>query len=137
MWINLRELKCRGADGENRCFWLDGPTSNGSRHTYRVHLHNQPNLGDEWFEAAFETGDEQNSLRCHILNHKYYGHYRKMGIPEAVILTVAREKSCKIISSSTYNNGNQFRTVTATKVWERLVSGGKARQRTDGRYETL
>ena len=61
------------------------------------------------------------------VNHHNQAEYASMGIPDSLLPFLARLLGDRICSSRSYVGGtNEYRTVEATKMWERLVQKGLA-----------
>lgn len=80
--------------------------------------------------AAFDlsvTALDGARVRQVILAHHDNPAYATMGIPDALIPVVAAALGKKVVSSpTTADDAGVYRTVAATKVWDRLVAKGVA-----------
>lgn len=98
-------------------------------------LRTQPD--DEYF-FEFTIKEEQDLLRVVMMNNHSRPEYTGKGIPEAMIVRLAKESGKRISSSSNQGCENEYRTVAASKIWQRLVARGLARyDETEDRFYVL
>lgn len=132
MTTKLKPIICTGPkDGRLRTFFLEtesASTSHSPSIKLFVHLTDPPNPGvDDFFYAEFQCigPDEVQSVS---LDNQGKDHYRGKGITEALFSEVVRMTGRRLVSSSNKASRcpNEFRTTAATRVWERLISNGRA-----------
>jgi hypothetical protein len=127
--MSLMPLSCMGLDGIVRTFYFDvvSETSpDGNEWKYQVHLHNPPRMEeDDFYYAAFrQIGDARVQV---VMLSRNKAHYGGKGITEALFAEVAHRTSLQLVSSTNRKSGSdEYRTVQATRVWNRLVEAKKA-----------
>ena len=101
--------------------------------SFKVMMPNNTN-DSQWFDFEVTEVDD-NIGKVTVMNHNNYSNFKGKGIPDKMIEEASGLLEKTIISSS--NNANfklsetEFRSLDATKVWERLVTQGKARYNED------
>lgn len=116
-------INCIGRGGASQVYYLED-----CRPTVFVHLRDpaQPNV-DEVFDATFEISGNMAKSIMMSANH---ARYMAKGIPEAVLEYVKKNWAVDVCSSSnkrsTKTSTQEYRTPSATKVWERLKNANKA-----------
>ncbi|MEA9609082.1 hypothetical protein QY702_22345 [Xanthomonas campestris pv. plantaginis] len=115
------KLKCIGRDQIEREFDLRIQTTFENYPRFMV---THESISHEFFELILKPLDDDSHMVMMINAHNAYGGF---GIPDAIIPFAASHLSTELRSSPTIStDGNYWRTPAATKVWERLVAGGKA-----------
>jgi hypothetical protein len=135
---NTGIIRCTGRDGQNREFgYVVAIVEQNYETTLRewtFHALN-PHDPNRFFEFTVER--RPGWLSTKGMHHHNFEEFVAKGIPEAFILETARLFRQKVCSTSNLEDPD-FRTIPATKVWERLVARGAAifHQQRD-RYETV
>lgn len=81
---------------------------------------------DDFFEFnVVEHG--LDAVRVDMMNNQGRPHYSAVGLPEAMVLFVAKYAGRPVSSSVTNGPGGEYRTPAATKVRERLKALGLAK----------
>lgn len=131
-------IRCTGRDGQIREFRYgvaiveQNYETNLCERTFHALNPDDPN---RFFEFTVER--RPGCLRVKGMHHHNFEEFTAKGIPEAFILETARLFRQKVCSTSNLEDPD-FRTIPATKVWERLVAHGAAilHEQRD-RYETV
>lgn len=114
----------KSTDGKNEyTFELEVDDSKVGEWTYRVFAEDCP----DFFEFRVVSFDEEY-VRIDIMTHNYMPEFKKKGIPEYLIPTVAKDINKKILSSKKDNRTkkSEYRTPDAEKFWKRMVEKKKA-----------
>ena len=85
-------------------------------------------------EHSFEFSVQdisRDSFRVVMMENHLRKEYTSKGIPEAMIILLARTCGKTVTSSSNLNGAEEFRTCPASKIWDRLVAKGLARYSTE------
>jgi hypothetical protein len=129
--MRLREetmplLLYTGRDGVERGFEY-GVEKDQFEETWHFRVQTVPPQPDgEAFDLSVAALDEA-TVRQVMLAHHNNTAYAAMGIPDALIPVVAAVLGKKVVSSpTTADDAGVYRTVAATKVWDRLVQKGVA-----------
>jgi hypothetical protein len=131
-------IRCTGRDGQIREFRYGVAIVEQNYETnlceWTFHALN-PHDPNRFFEFTVERRPE--CLRIKGMHHHNFEEFTAKGIPEAFILETARLFRQKVCSTSNLEDPD-FRTIPATKVWERLVAHSAAilHEQRD-RYETV
>jgi hypothetical protein len=136
----MHSINCVGKDGVERKFVLDEPeietTSEGHRElTFRVMTESTDIF---FFELSLREQPDGCFQIIMIENH-HRPEYVSKGIPDALLPFLHKMLGRPICSSRPSVTGtNEFRTVDATKMWDRLVRKGIARYFADKQiYRTV
>lgn len=117
--IDNMKLKCIGSDKIEREFNL---RVKKTYHGYPWFMVSHESISNEFFELVLKPLDDGSHMVMMINAHIVYGG---CGIPDAILPFAANYLSTEIHSSPSMSE-NYWRTAEATKVWERLVTVGKA-----------
>ena len=100
---------------------IDAPT------TWHYFVSTSPQVDGEFYEARFVAVDD-NRLRPDMLANRNDPRYRGKGISEAVFKDVAIQSGRTVVSSrkETPDDLAEWRSVSADKLWTKLVARGKA-----------
>lgn len=91
--------------------------------TYTVYSEPMP-PSNEFFQLTVK--EVEGELQIIAMYHNGEPAYIAKGIPDALIVDIARNTGKTVRSSPALGRPGEFRTCDATKVWERLVSKGQA-----------
>src|SRR5260370_21972716 len=91
--------------------------------TYRVKT--EPKT-EYCFEFTVQQ-EGQDRLRVVMMENHGREEYRAKGIPEAMILMLARSSGKTVTSSSNRAGPGEYRTTAANKIWQRLLGRRSAR----------
>lgn len=117
------KIICTGKDDIDREYYIH------VRKTYEGYpqffVNDEEIMTGNAFELILKPVDEKSYMIMMMNSHQKYGGF---GIPDALIPFLAQYLESSVCSSPRMSEDrNYWRTDEATKVWERLVSVGKAR----------
>ncbi|AUZ84771.1 hypothetical protein [Methylophaga nitratireducenticrescens] len=120
----MTELRCIDKEGSERIYLLtcDYDPHKGE-FDYRVYSNPLPSSGGFFELSVKEVGDE---LQVISMNHNHMLEYKAKGIPDALLLYIAKHSGKSVRSSPAWGKGGEFRSTDATKVWDRLVAKNMA-----------
>jgi hypothetical protein len=131
---SLHCLVCKGKDGVRRTFWYELEPDELYPETvirFRVHKSNPPMMNAEsWVEMTLMRCEDRTWKITFIGDFERRPHYAGVGIPDALIPEASRALETAIRSSSNIKakkDSDEFRTVDAEKMWQRLRGKGLAR----------
>jgi hypothetical protein len=136
----MHTIDCVGRDGVKRVFVFDQPeeefTPEGDRELFYC-IKTRPE-DDYFFELQLrEKADGQFQI-ISIENH-FRPEYSSKGIPDSLLPYLARNLGHRVCSSRVRVEGtNEYRTIQATGMWDRLVQKGLAEYfPQEGIYRTI
>lgn len=125
-----RTLRCSDATGVTRTYVYDCAKIQDVPEEYLFRVYAKPlNNGDHWFNLTIRPIDS-NTLLSMFMDATMTPQYRGKGIPEALLIEIARCPGVRIVSCSNRDGRKLFkeesRNCKATKVWLRLQDQGLA-----------
>jgi hypothetical protein len=121
------ELRCIGRDGVHRTFmyWVEREITSDEWVFFVTTP--EPLPSGELFQLTL-TSVDRSTVRVTMMNAHNEPAYHGAGIPDAVLPEAARLLGRNVVSSRNKGErpGSEYRTASATKVWERLRSRGLA-----------
>jgi hypothetical protein len=124
----MHSITCTGRDEVERTFVFDDPeeetTWDGHRELFFcVKTHPEAT----WFFELQLREKPDGQFQIISIQHHYLPEYASMGIPDSLLPYLTRHLGRRICSSRDRVEGtNEFRTIQATGMWDRLVEKGLA-----------
>ena len=81
---------------------------------------------EHFFEFTIQK-EGQDRLRVVMMENFFREEYKGKGIPEAMIMMLARTSGKTVTSSSNGAEPGEYRSTSADKIWQRLVRSNLAR----------
>lgn len=118
-----------GKDGSMRTFYLYRSSIFSAQPELIFRVYESPDASDSQFFDFALVEESNDMLKITMMHNHGDPRYVAKGIPDCAIPGIARITGLQIRSSSNTHRatGNEYRTVSATKVWERLEKRGMAR----------
>jgi hypothetical protein len=136
----MHSITCTGIDGVERVFVFDDPEEETTPEGHRELFFCVKTCPEAmyFFELQLREKPDGESQIISIEHHNR-PEYASMGIPDSLLPYLARHLGRRICSSRVRVEGtNEYRTVQATGMWDRLVQKGRAQFfAAEGIYRTI
>ena len=124
----METITCIGKDNQSRTFELCC-VENPFKQRWTFFAYTDPRLpSGENYQASFVADPDDLTIVRSVGMFAHAPEYQKVGLPEATILHAAKVIGRRIVSSrnNEEKSNGEYRSLTAEKVWQRLVSQGLA-----------
>jgi len=136
----MHSITCIGRDGVERRFVFDDPEDEITPESHReLFFSVKVHPDDVWFFELQLREKPDGQFQIISIQHHHRAEYASMGIPDSLLPYLTRHLGRRICSSRSRVTGtNEYRTVQATGMWDRLVQKGLAEFfAEDGVYRTI